>query len=138
MKKVLTILGVVALIGGVLLIVVLVKAADVFHEAEGRAIYSSIGAWTRIQEFAEVSGKTDYIAEADSKMAFLQEQLSAWRQSRDSQDISRFEKMQATAYKTTDKNIKSGLNPLMYLDAPDKSPDPTADGAGSSATRSTP
>ena len=118
MKKVLTVLGLVAFVGGILLIVVLIKAAHVFHEAEGKAFYSSMGAWTRIQEFAKASGKTNYIAEADKKVAFIQEQLNEWRLDSDSQNISRFEKMQATAYETTDRNIKGGLNPLAYLDAP--------------------
>jgi hypothetical protein len=126
MKKVLIILGVVAVIGGILLIVALFKVAHVVRDAEGRAFYSGIGAWTRIQEFAHASGKTNYIAEADRKMAFLQQQLSDWQQNIAGQDISSFEKMKATAYETTDKNIKNGLNPLAYLDAPNTALEPTA------------
>jgi len=126
MKKVLITLGIVAVVGAVLLIVVLVKVAHTIHDAEGRAFYSGIGAWTRIQEFAKASGKTNYIAEADSKMAFLQQELSDWKQNASEQDFSSFEKMKAAAYETTDKNIKGGLNPLAYLDAPNTALEPTA------------
>jgi len=124
MKKVLTILGVVAVAGLVLLAVAVVGFAHKLHEAEGRAFYSGLGAWTRIQEFARASGKTNYIAEADRNVAFLQDGLNDWKQSAAGQDLSRFEKMQATAYETTDKNIKGGLNPLAYVDIRDTTPEP--------------
>jgi len=126
MKKVLITLGILAVVGAVFLIVVVVKVAHTFHDAEGRALYSGLGAWTRIQEFARTSGKTNYIAEADSKVAFLQQGLDGWKQTASGQDFSSFEKMQATAYDTTDKSIKHGENPLAYLDALNTTPEPTA------------
>lgn len=124
MKKILIAVGVAAAIGGVLLMVALIKFVHVIHEAEGRALYSSVGAWTRIQEFAHASGKTNYIVFADSQLAMLQHQLNGWQQNARQADLSSFEKLQVTAYATTDKNIKNGLNPLAYLDAQNAAPQP--------------
>jgi hypothetical protein len=120
MKKVLIALGIAAVIGGVLLIFVLFKAAGVVREAHGRALYSSAGAWTRIQEFARSQGKTNYIVEADRKLGFIENDLKEWRQGAEAAglDVTSFEKLRAAAYETTDRNIKNGQNPLAYLDAP--------------------
>ena len=119
MKKILIALGIAALVGGVLLVIVLFKAAGAFHEVHGKALYSSLGAWTRIQEFAQVQQNTNYIAEVDKKMEFIEQQLKDWRGGVEAADldIASFEKLRAIAYETTDKNIKNGINPLAYLDA---------------------
>jgi hypothetical protein len=95
------------------------KAGGTFHKAHGHALFSAIGAWTRVQEYARAQGKADYIVEADKKMAHLEKDLSAWRQSMETADLdmAAFEQMRATAYETTDRNIKNGQNPLAYLDS---------------------
>jgi hypothetical protein len=122
MKKILIALGIAGVVCVVLLIVGLVKIGRTFHEAEGRAFYSAYGAWTRIDEFAHASGKSNYIAVADGNVAMIKGQLDQWRQNASTADIAAFEKMQATAYQTTDRNLKSGLNPLAYLDTTNTPP----------------
>ena len=119
MKTVLITLAIVAVLGVVVVVVVLFMASRV-SEAHGRALYSSFGAWTRIQEFARLQGKTNYIAEADKTLALIEHDLKRWREIAVTAgtDLSPFEKMQSTAYKTTDQNIKNGQNPLAHLDAP--------------------
>lgn len=90
------------------------------RKAHGQALYSGAGAWTRILEFAKDQGKSNYIAEAESNLAILESDLKSWREEAEAAgvDIASFEKMRATAYETTDLNIKNGLNPLAYLDEP--------------------
>lgn len=118
MKTFLITIGVVGIIAVGLLAFVLWKAAGVVREAHGRALYSSYGAWSRIQEFAHAQGKTNYIAEADKTAALIEHDLKQWSDTAmaSGKDVSRFEKMQADAYETTDRNIKNGQNPLAYLD----------------------
>ena len=118
MKAVFITLGIIAILGVVLLVTVLLLAAGVVRKAHGQALYSSVGAWKRIQEFAHSEGKSNYIAEADSKLALLEADLKAWRESAGSADLAALEKARLTAYETTDRNIKSGQNPLAYLDVP--------------------
>lgn len=122
MKTFLISTGVIGLVVVVILVVVLLKAASVFREAQGRALYSSYGAWTRIQEFAHEKGNTNYIAEAEKTVATIKHDLKQWRESASGKDLSSCEKMQTAAYETTDRNIKAGQNPLAYLDAPDYKP----------------
>jgi|GEM_PF-3273529 len=118
MKIILISLAVVAVICGILVLFVLVKFGGVVTKAHGQALFSSVGAWTRIQEFAQAEGKSNYIAEADSRLTLLKNDLKAWRETvPSSTDFTALEKAQATAYDTTDRNIKSGQNPLAYLDS---------------------
>jgi len=117
MKAVLISLAVVAVIGGILALIVLVKFGGAVTKAHGQALYSSVGAWTRIQEFAHAQGKSNYIAEAESKLTFIKGDLKVWRETAPSAtDFAALERMQAAAYETTDRNIKNGQNPLAYLD----------------------
>jgi hypothetical protein len=117
MKVVFISLAVVAVIGGVLVLFFLVKFGSAVGKAHGQALYSSVGAWTRIQEFAHAQGKSNYIAEAESRLTLLKNDLKSWRETAPSStDFAALEKAQATAYDTTDRNIKSGQNPLAYLD----------------------
>lgn len=117
MKIVIISVAVVAVIGGVLVLFLVVRFGSTVGKAHGQALYSSVGAWTRIQEFAHAEGKSNYIAEADSKLTLLKSDLKAWRETAPSgADFSTLEKAQAAAYDTTDRNIKSGQNPLAYLD----------------------
>ncbi len=120
MKKVLITLGIAAVVGCSLLIYVVFKAGGVDLKAQGQALYSGAGAWSRIQEFARAQGNTKYIAEADRTLKLLEDDIKQWRESAQAVglDITSFEKMRATAYETTDRNIKNGQNPLAYLDAP--------------------
>jgi len=120
MKKVLIILGIAAVVGCSLLIYVVFKAGGVVLKAQGQSLYSGAGAWSRIQEFARAQGEANYIAEADSNLKFLEDGIKQWRESAQvvGLDITSFEKMRATAYETTDRNIKNGQNPLAYLDTP--------------------
>ena len=87
------------------------------HQLAGRP---SFGAWLRIQEFARLQGKTNYIAEADKTVAMIERDLKQWRDiaMASGTDLSPFDKLQATAYKTTDQNIQNGKNPLAHLDVP--------------------
>jgi hypothetical protein len=102
---------------GVFVVAKLVKFGGAIHKAQGQALYSSVGAWTRIHEFAQAQGKSNYIAAAESRLTFLKDELKAWRASAPSStDFGALEKAQATAYETTDRNIKNGQNPLAYLD----------------------
>jgi hypothetical protein len=104
--------------GGVFVVAKVVKFGGVVHKATGQALYSGVGAWTRIEEFAQAQGKSNYIAEAQSTLKLLKDDLKSWRESAPSgTDFGALEKVQATAYETTDRNIKNGQNPLSYLDS---------------------
>jgi hypothetical protein len=120
MKKILIALGIAAVVGCSLLIYVVFTAGGVVFKAQGQALYSGAGAWSRIQEFARAQGNTKYIAEADRTLKLLEDGIKQWRESAQAVglDITSFEKMRATAYETTDRNIKNGQNPLAYLDTP--------------------
>jgi hypothetical protein len=119
MKKWLICLGIVAFVVIALVAFCLYKAAGFILEAQGRALYSAAGAWTRIHEFAVAQGKPKYIAAAESTLGQLESDLKQWREAAEAMgfDISSFEKTNSTAYETTDKNIKNGHNPLAYLDS---------------------
>src|SRR5215472_14204531 len=117
MKPVFIALGIVGVVGAVLLVIVLLRVAGVVRTAHGQALYSSVGSWRRIQEFAHAQGKTNYIAEADRTLAQLEGDLKAWRESAPpGTDFAALEKMEELANKTTDASIKNGQNPLGYLD----------------------
>jgi hypothetical protein len=117
MKILVVSLVVAAVIGGALILFLLVKFGSAVGKAHGNALYSSVGAWTRIQEFAHEQGKSNYIAEAEHKLSLLQSELKAWRETAPSTtDFVALDKMQVSAYQTTDRNIKNGQNPLAYLD----------------------
>ena len=126
MKKVLIILGIVAAAGFLLLIVIILAVVAMVHRAEGPALYSSVGAWTRIDEFAHEQGKTNYIAFADNQLAELQKFANGWSKTASASEISKCEKSQADAYAMTDKNIKNGVNPLAYLDMTNAAPAATS------------
>ncbi len=118
MQTALIVLGVVVVLGGVLLAAVLYMGGSA-AEAHGRALYSSVGAWTRIREFARERGDAGYIAEADKTVALLERDLAQWREMglECAKDLAPFEKLRAEAYAQTDQNIRNGQNPLAYLDA---------------------
>ncbi|HTR42977.1 MAG TPA: hypothetical protein VMH87_15290 [Pseudomonadales bacterium] len=116
MKKVLVILGIVGVSVISLILIVLFVAFRMIHKAEGPALYSSMGAWTRIQEYAHAQGKTNYIAFADQQVADIQTMVGEWQRNLGSQELADLQKKQAEAYAQTDKNIKSGQNPLAFLD----------------------
>jgi hypothetical protein len=118
MKAVFVTLGIVAVVGVALLVVVLFRVAGAVRTAHGQTLYSSVGSWRRIQEFAHAQGKTNYIAEADRTLALLERDLKAWRDSAPAgTDFGALEKMEEFANKTTDAKIKNGQNPLGYLDS---------------------
>jgi hypothetical protein len=119
MKTLFITLAIVAILGVVVLVVVLLMASRM-SAAHGRALYSSYGAWTRIQEFARLQGKTNYIVETDKTVAMLEHDLKQWREIAvaSGTDLAPFEQLQATAYKTTGQNIENGQNPLAHLDVP--------------------
>jgi hypothetical protein len=115
-------LALVLILAGVLLVYVLGQFASAVTEAHGKALYTGVGAWTRVAEFARASGKPHYIAEADKNLAMLLHDLAQWRQTAPkSTDFAALEKLQAEAYATTDRNIKAGENPLAHLDLPNES-----------------
>ena len=118
MQTALIVLGIAVVLGGALLLVVLYMGGSA-AEAHGRALYSSLGAWTRIREFARGHGNADYVAEADKTVALLERDLKEWREMglECAKDLAPFEKLRAEAYAQTDRNIRNGENPLAYLDA---------------------
>lgn len=119
MKKILIILGIVAAVVFLLIVAFTAWLFSEIHKARelaGPALYSSMGAWTRIQEFAHAQGKTNYIAFADNQVAQIQAMVDDWQKTVSSEEISNLQKTQAAAYAQEDKNIKSGQNPLAYLD----------------------
>lgn len=118
MKALLIGIGIVAAIGVAVLAIFLFRVVTAFRTATGQALYSSVGSWTRIQEFAHAQGKSNYIVFADTNLAMLEHNLKIWRENAPSSvDFTAFEKMRATAYETADRNIKNGQNPLAYLDS---------------------
>jgi hypothetical protein len=120
MKKILIVLGIVAIIGCLLLIFTVYKAGKIILKAQGQSLYSGAGAWSRIQEYAQEQGNTKYIAEAERSLKFLEDNIKEWRENAQAVglDVNSFEKMRDIAYETTDRNIKNGQNPLEYLDRP--------------------
>lgn len=119
MKLTLIAIAVVAVIGGVVFVFVLVRFGSTLAKAHGETLYTGVGAWTRIAEFAHAQGKSHYIAEADENLRLLTHDLRAWRETAPSDtDFAALEKLQSTAYDTTDRNIKNGQNPLAHLDEP--------------------
>lgn len=116
MKKVFIIVGIVVVAGFMLLLVLIFSLASLIRKAEGPAIYSGVGAWTRMDEYAHAQGRTNYIAFADTQLAVMQEAQKEWQKNLGSQELSRLQKIQADAYATMDRNIKNGENPLAYLD----------------------
>src|SRR5690242_19540358 len=98
MKGILIALRILGLLVVVLVVTVFFKVAGTINKATGQALYSSVGAWTRIQEFARAQGKSNYMAEADTTVAALQHDLKTWRKNAPaSVDIAALEKMRATA-----------------------------------------
>ena len=116
MKKVVVILGIVAVAGFFLLLVVIFAVVTAIRQDKGRVLYSCVGEWTRTDEFAHAGGKTNYIVFADGQLAMYRDAQKKWQQSAGIRDLSRLQKMQDDAYATMDRNIKNGLNPLAYLD----------------------
>ena len=121
MKIFFIVLALVLILAGVMLVYVLGQFANAVTEAHGKALYTGVGAWTRVAEFARASGKPHYIAEADKNLAMLKRDLDHWKQTAPkSTDFAALEKLQSEAYATTDSNIKKGDNPLAHLDLPDE------------------
>lgn len=116
MKKILIILGIVAMAGFLFLILFVTFVVYEIHQARGPVLYSCVGEWTRIDEFAHQKGNTNYITFADGQLAMYQKVASQWRETAPASKISEYERMQADAYTNMDKNIRNGLNPLAYLD----------------------
>jgi hypothetical protein len=116
MKKVLIILGTIVAVVFMVIVVFTFLLFRMIHKAEGPAIYSSMGAWTRIQEFAHAQGKTNYTAFADKQVADIQTMVDEWQKTVGTQELANLRAAQATAYAQEDKNIKSGQNPLAFLD----------------------
>jgi len=116
MKKVLIIVGMIALAGFAALAVIFPVVVGEVRRAEGSALYSGRGAWTRIQEYAHAQGKTNYIAYADSQLSAIQDLLNQWQKTAGTPDLSKLHQAETNAYSDVDKNIKSGFNPLSYLD----------------------
>jgi hypothetical protein len=115
MKKILIILGIIAVVVFLLIVAFSFMVFRAIHKAEGPALYSSMGAWTRIQEFAHAEGKTNDIAFADKQVAQIQTMLDEWKKTVGSEELSKLHAAQAAAYAQEDKNIKNGQNPLAFL-----------------------
>jgi hypothetical protein len=116
MKKILIILGIVAVSGFLFLILFVTFVVYEIHKTRGPVLYSCVGMWTRIDEYAHQQEKTNYITFADGQLAMYQKVANQWRMTAAASEISKCEKMQADAYTNMDKNIRNGLNPLTYLD----------------------
>ena len=122
MKKILIALGCVAAVCFLLLLAFLFYVTHLIHQATGPALYSSVGAWTRIDEYAHVQGKTNYINYADKQLAILKSELDGWQKNTPGVNITNLENMQATSYANMDRGIKSGQNPLAFLDGTNAPP----------------
>jgi hypothetical protein len=116
MKKVLIIAGIVAAVGFLFLILFVTFVVYEIHKTKGPVLYSCVGMWTRVDEFAHQQGKTNYIAFADGQLEQYQTASKKWREGAPASEISKCEKLQTDAYANMDKNIRNGLNPLAYLD----------------------
>ena len=116
MKKALVILGIVAMAAFLFLFLFAAFVVYEIHKDRGPVLYSCVGMWTRIDEYAHDQGKTNYIVFADGQLAMYQKVASQWREKASASEISQCEKMQADAYTNMDNNIRNGLNPLAYVD----------------------
>ena len=116
MKRVLIVAGIVAAAGFLFLILFVTFVVYEIHKTKGPVLYSCVGMWTRVDEFAHQQEKTNYIAFADGQLEQYQAASKEWSKSATASEISQCEKMQADAYTNMDKNISNGLNPLAYLD----------------------
>ncbi len=128
MKKVLVILGIVVATGFLLVVAGVFVLITMIHRAErlvGPAIYSGIGEWTRMDEFAHAQGKTNYITVADEQLTLLREEQKEWQESAGIQDVSALQKMQSDADTAMDQKIKKGLNPFTDLDNTNVAPTAT-------------
>jgi hypothetical protein len=124
MKKALIILGIVAAAGLLLLILLVALVVYEIRTSKGPVLYSCVGEWTRIDEYAHQQKNTNYITFADGQLTMYQQVSQEWGKKASASEISKCEKMQADAYALMDKNIRNGLNPLAYLD--DTNPPPPA------------
>jgi uncharacterized protein YxeA len=111
MKKILIIVGIVVMAGFLFLILFAAFIVYEFHKDRGPVLYSCVGEWTRIDEFAHQQGKTNYIVFADGQLEQYQTFSKNWRKSASATEISKCEKLQADAYTNMDNNIRNGLNP---------------------------
>ena len=116
MKKILIILGIVAAAGFLLVILFATFVVYEIRKDKGPTLYSCVGMWTRVDEFAHQGGKTNYIVFADGQLEQYQTASKKWSEGASASEISKCEKMQADAYTNMDNNIRNGLNPLAYLD----------------------
>lgn len=110
-----------ALIGVLVAVAALVShVAGAVREAHGQALFASYGAWSRIREYAQASGKPAYVAEADRTVVLIESELRDWMASAyaDGIDLAPYAKLQVEAYNTTARNLKQGENPLAHLDSP--------------------
>ena len=93
--------------------------SDHVQNAIGNASYSALGAQQRIMKFAEQSEKDSYVAEANKKLRFVEEQINQWRRGRPL-SVTReaeLESLRQRAYDQTDRNLKAGQDPLAYVEA---------------------
>jgi hypothetical protein len=126
MKKVFIILGIVAAAAFLILILFVTFVVYEIHQSRGPVLYSCVGMWTRIDEFAHQKGNTNYITFADGQLQQYQTVSKEWGKSASASEISKCQKMQADAYTNMDKNIRNGLNPLAYLDMTNAPPAATS------------
>ena len=127
MKKFLIIFGIIVLVGVVLFVAVLYVIAGAIKREAGPQMYSTVGEWTRIDEYAHAGGKTNYIVYADSQLAMLQNTVNVWQKNVGFTDVSNLEIIRSNAYATADKDIKNGQNPLGFLDTTNPPPPPFTD-----------
>ncbi len=106
--------------GFLLVVVGVFVLISMIHQAQklaGPAIYSGIGEWTRMDEYAHAQGNTNYITAADEQLTLLRQGQKEWQESAGIQDVSALQKMQSDAYAAMDQKIKKGLNPFTDLDS---------------------
>ena len=119
MKKLLIILGIVVATGFLLAVVGVFLLISMIHQAQrlvGPTIYSGIGEWTRMDEFAHAQGNTNYITAADEQLTLLRQEQKEWQENAGVQDASVLQKAQSDAYAAMDQKIKKGFNPFTDLD----------------------
>jgi hypothetical protein len=126
MKKVLIIVGIIGVAGFTALVVILLFFISEARRAVGPALYSSMGASIRIQEYAHAAGKTNYIAYADNQVTLVQGWINDWQKTAENADPAKLHELETNAYVTMDKNIKNGVNPLAFLDETNSMPLPAS------------
>ncbi len=87
------------------------------EEATGVAVYTALGAHSRILEYAKTTGNFEYMLEAQDAVTRLEREVAIWHDAASiySFDMKLFERHRQAGYETTDRNIAEGMEPFAHL-----------------------